>query len=74
MGIVKERIESVGQMKDVVSITPSSLCSIKVKQLIISFNILPFITRSQQETAKLELENYVQQQKIAVGSRAKVRP
>jgi len=51
-GVVKERIESVGQMKDVVSIT----------QGLFSLS---------KETAKLESENYVQQQKIAVATELK---
>ncbi|KAF8159283.1 hypothetical protein B0H34DRAFT_397555 [Crassisporium funariophilum] len=51
-GAVKERIESVGQMKDVVSITQALFALSK-------------------ETAKLESENFVQQQKIAVSSELK---
>ncbi|KAF8806803.1 hypothetical protein BYT27DRAFT_7233610 [Phlegmacium glaucopus] len=51
-GVVKERIESVGQMKDVVSITQALFALSK-------------------ETAKLESENFVQQQKIAVAGELK---
>jgi len=51
-GVVKERIDSVGQMKDVVSITQGLFALSK-------------------ETAKLESENYVQKQKIAVATELK---
>jgi len=51
-GVVKQRIESVGQMKDVVSITQALFALSK-------------------ETAKLESENYVQQQKITVAAELK---
>jgi len=51
-GVVKQRIDSVGQMKDVVSIT----------QALFSLS---------KETAKLESENYVRQQKITVASELK---
>jgi len=51
-GVVKQRIDSVGQMKDVVSIT----------QALFSLS---------KETAKLESENHVLQQKIAVASELK---
>jgi F-type H+-transporting ATPase subunit b len=51
-GVVKQRIDSVGQMKDVVSITQGLFALSK-------------------ETARLESENYVQQQKIAVAAELK---
>jgi len=51
-GVVKQRIDSVGQMKDVVSIT----------QALFSLS---------KETAKLESENYVRQQKIVLASELK---
>jgi len=51
-GAVKERIDAVGQMKDVVSITKGLFALSK-------------------ETAKLEAENFVQQQRIAVASEVK---
>jgi len=51
-GVVQQRIDSVGQMKDVVSITQGLFALSK-------------------ETARLESENYVQQQKIAVSSELK---
>ncbi|KAF4611128.1 hypothetical protein D9613_007178 [Agrocybe pediades] len=51
-GAVKERIDSVGQMKDVVGITESLFALSK-------------------ETAKLEGENFVQQQKVALASELK---
>jgi len=81
-GVVKERIESVGQMKDVVSITQALFALSKVsnrhlylrksffRSSLLLFLILIFICThipiSTQETAKLESENFVQQQKIAV--------
>ena len=74
---MKQRIESVGQMKDVVSITQALFSLSKVSYTsktspssLISLFIL-IITRLQQETAKLESENYVQQQKIAVAGELK---
>jgi len=51
-GVVKQRIDSVGQMKDVVSITQGLFALSK-------------------ETARLESENYVQQQKIAIAAELK---
>jgi len=51
-GVVKQRIDSVGQMKDVVSITKGLFALSK-------------------ETARLESENYVQQQKVAVAAELK---
>ena len=74
-GVVKDRISSVGQMKDVVSITQALFALSKVSSYLVytsknpSFSV--HITRSQQETAKLESENYVQQQKIAVTAELK---
>ena len=83
-GVVKQRIDSVGQMKDVVSLTKGLFALSKVSypfetkknfsfqptSLFVLF-ILYLHTQSQQETAKLESENYVQQQKIAVTSELK---
>lgn len=64
-------------MKDVVSITQALFSLSKVSYTsktfpssLISLFIL-IITRLQQETAKLESENYVQQQKIAVAGELK---
>jgi len=51
-GVVKERIESVGQMKEVAAITKALFALSK-------------------ETAILESQNYVQQQKIAVSAELK---
>lgn len=72
-------------MKDVVSITQGLFALSKVSYIAFFFKksfsqpISPFLknnysysyTRSQQETARLESENYVQQQKIAVASELK---
>jgi len=62
-------------MKDVVSITQALFSLSKVRYTFLKtlpfFLVLTHIPRSQQETAKLESENYVQHQKIAVAGELK---
>lgn len=66
---VQERIDSVGQMKDVVSVTKalfdlSKVCPALSKPL---YDAL----KTMQDTAKLESETFVQKQKVAVASELK---
>ena len=77
---MKQRIDSVGQMKDVVSITQGLFALSKVsytfRETVPSGAMSPFIythipTQSQQETARLESENFVKQQNIAVAAELK---
>ena len=78
---MKQRIDSVGQMKDVVSITQGLFALSKVSYTFretvpfrsyVSFHFYTHIpTQSQQETARLESENFVKQQNIAVAAELK---
>ena len=69
-GAVKERIESMGQMKDVVSITEGLFALSKVYYPSTCSPPWYWLCYSQ-ETAKLEAENFVQLQRITVASELK---
>jgi F-type H+-transporting ATPase subunit b len=67
---VKDRISSVEQMKDVVSITQGLFALSKVEETL--SNVFSCLYQwSAQETAKLESEAFVQQQKVALASEVK---
>lgn len=68
---VKDRISSVEQMKDVVTLTEGLFAVSKVREFLAFLIRLANIHYSLQETAQLEAESFVQGQKVALASEAK---
>lgn len=67
---VKDRIDSVGQMKDVVALTQSLFALSKVRSRKKHFLIF-FAKQMAQETAQIEAEAFVQKQKVVMASELK---
>lgn len=69
---VQDRIDAVGEMKDVVSLTEGLFALSKV--CFPCFPVTPSLTglsRRRQETAKLESEAFVQRQRVALAAEVK---
>lgn len=67
---VKDRIDSVGQMKDVVALTQSLFALSKVRSRKKHFLIFS-AEQMAQETAQIEAEAFVQKQKVVMASELK---
>src|SRR3984957_20412489 len=67
---VKDRIASVAQMKDVVSLTQGLFQLSKVMYIVIHLSYHLYLY-SPQETARIESEEFVQLQKVAMASELK---